>query len=382
MTKRILCSFFVGGMLLLVGCSDIEQKGDYLPLEQVYAQADAALEQTYDNLKMPESITLDEVDTLYTFTGTWKDIMTKESDEPMAQAAIVDMLETVCGFRAQKEDVKLVRYSGSINYEYASDDGAYDAALSSKYGFYLSDYSVAPSLYGEEPSVNESCIHIDRGEDLSAVYELSGGTCSVVDAKALCDETVQSLNKYVNPEEELRAKTAYIIRRPNEKYEYLFVYEKLYQGIPLDCSCEFFMTQTGFSKPTYWFLTVDAPDHISSVNSKWSNEYVPGSRTKCKDSFLTLKSAATLLSEELAQYKAYDVADIELQYVCMQKLGFEAMEDSEYRPMWNFTLEEQLEDNHNGPKALFKISAFVDMQNGKIYIVDDIYQQVYTVLPD
>ena len=246
MKKQLLISFFISTSILLSGCQE-ENNPEYVTLNEVYTQADAALTQTYDNLTMPESITLDKTDTLYTFMGTWQDIKNEESDEPKAQTQLTDMLEKVWGRTVQKEEIKLTRYDEAIYYQYASDDGTYAAAITSKYSFYLSDYSIAPSFYGEEPSVNESCIHIDRGEDLSSSYELSGGACSVADALALCDETVEKLSAYSHPEEDLRAKTAYIIRRPNGKYEYLFVYEKLYQGIPIDCSCDYIMATTGFS---------------------------------------------------------------------------------------------------------------------------------------
>ena len=350
------------------GVAPQQRTDEYLPLEQVYAQADAALEQQYENLRMPESIALDQVDTLYTFTGKWDELFLDESDEERAQEILTDVLKNVCGLTVQREEIQPVRYDdGSLHYEYSSDDEAYVAGVGADFHLYLSDSTVAPSIYSV-PLEETTFFRINSGEDLSAVYELSGGACSVAEALAFCDETAEMLSVYGHPEEKLRAKSVYIVQRQNGKYEYMFVYEKLYQGIPLDCGADF-CNSNGFSRATYWFFSMDAPDHISEISSEWPNDYVPGSNIACADSFLTLESAAALLSEELEENKSYCVKSIDIQYVCLkvQEDGQILYPCDEYRPMWSFLLEEDDRDRSLGMRQTY---AVVDMQNGNVYVLD------------
>lgn len=352
------------------GVAPQQRTDEYLPLEQVYAQADAALEQQYENLRMPESIALDQVDTLYTFTGKWDELFLDKSDEERAQEILTGVLKNVCGLTVQREEIQPVRYNGSLHYQYRSDDEAYVAGVGADFHLYLSDFTVAPSIYSAPP-VKATFFRINSGEDLSAVYELSGGACSVAEALAFCDETAEMLSVYGHPEEKLRAKSVYIIQRQNGKYEYMFVYERLYQGIPLDCGGDYCISD-GFSRATYWFFSMDAPDHFSEISSQWPNDYVSGSNIACADSFLTLESAAALLSEELEENKSYRVKSIDIQYVCLKvhEAGQILYPCNEYRPMWSFLLVEEPEDDQNRPRAVAQTYAVVDMLNGDVHVLD------------
>ena len=162
----------------------------------------------------------------------------------------------------------------------------------------------------------------------------------------------------------------------------MIVYEACFKGIPLDSSCDYVMAGSGFSKPTFLIMEMDNEKRLGEVVVFFPDEYkMPA--TQCEDRFLTLRAAAEIVSDYLAKYRKFGVLDIEMSYVCITSVPMGGYApDGDYRPMWKFVLRERVLSERTLAIPQQQMCAYVDMQTGEIYVVDNIDQNVYFDLSD
>jgi hypothetical protein len=363
--------------LLTSSNSPVVTDAEFLSLEEIYSTADEALSKKYDKLNPPDSITLDEVKSLYTFTADWS----IKGDVDKIKKDIVQFGDIIIGENIILSDVQYDESKSRCFWENGAKFIECDVDLNGGYNVVFTDdeYTSLKDDYSYE-----KMIRFDRGEPAEGEYTLNGKSYSLKDATEYCNQTLAKLEQFIHPAEDLRLKTLLIKKLDNGEYTYRFIAEKLINGIPLDEGCDYSNIKTGISKPSYVVLEMDAPAHFKEISMFYSNSYVTDDESgnikikECEDSFISLSSACDILSRNVGTH--FSVKDIDIKYIAIVG-DFEGIPSAtQYHPMWTFVLDEKLTHNASSNDDT-RICAYVDMQNSSVYIVDSISHNVYFELP-
>lgn len=116
--------------------------------------------------------------------------------------------------------------------------------------------------------------------------------------------------------------------------------------------------------PSYITVEMTADGEIASIQ----NYYYFSIKEKSEIEKIAPLSAATdTLSQQLAPNYKYKVRNVALKYVELSECG---QTESELRPMWCYTLDEY-SGGFGDPSNFFQTqNAYVDAQNGNVYLVD------------
>lgn len=347
---------------------------EFLSLSEIYSTADDALLKKYDKLSLPQNITLDKVQSLYTFTADWN----IKGDAEKIKNDIAEFGNVIVGEEISQSDVLFDTEKSEYLWESGAKHISCSSDLNGGYNLVFRDegFTLLNADY-----IYEKLVRFDRGETAEGEYTLNGKAYSLKDATEYCNQTLEKLEQFIHPAEELRLKTLFIKKLDNGEYTYRFIAEKLINGIPLDEGCDYSNIKTGISKPSYIVLEMDAPAHFKEISTFYSNSYVSDSNSgnikmqECNDSFISLSSACDILSNKVGT--RFSIKDIDIKYVAIVGNYGEGLPPAtEYRPMWTFVLDEELMHNASSNDDM-RICAYVDMQNGSVYIVDCISHVVY-----
>lgn len=348
--------------------STIITDAEFLSLSEIYSTADDALLKKYDKLSLPQNITLDKVQSLYTFTADWS----IKGDVDKIKKDIVQFGDIIIGENIILSDVQYDESKSICFWENGAKfiecnvdlNGGYNVAFTDdEYTSLKDDYSY------------EKMIRFDRGEPAEGEYTLNGKSYSLKDATEYCNQTLKNLENFIHPAENLRLKTVFVKKLDNGEYTYRFIAEKLINGIPLDEGCDYSNIISFFSKPTYVVLEMDAHSHFNQIVMFYSNSYEMDDETgnikaqKCVDNFISLSSACDILSRSADMY--FNVRDVDIKYVAIHSGYNEISSAKQYQPMWTFVLNEKLTHNAS-PNDDTRVCAYIDMQSGALYIIDSI----------
>lgn len=361
--RALIFAILIAFVYCFSGCSSSADSSSkqYATLKEIFETYESDLNTEFDNLVLPSAITLDPTDSLYIFTRISPSKPTKDE----AASVLVGVAKEMLDWSITPSDIECVEYDTGDIYEVSNEDGSLFAEYYCKYGIGLRN---RPMIDGQsDPEKVFKAIHIDRNE-LTAEYE------EIVEE---CNKKLETLSPYLCPDISYRAKELFLLGDDPSAPSFMIVYEACFKGIPLDSSCDYVMSRSGFSKPTFLMTRMDNDKKLSEVSVCYPDEYkMPAAQ--CEDRFLTLKAAAEIVSSYLAKYRQFGVLDIEMSYVCITSvpMGGYAIE-GDYRPMWKFVLQEKNLPERTLMKPQLQMCAYVDMQTGEIYVVDNIDQNVY-----
>lgn len=347
----------------------------YTEADSLKPSAEKALEMSFENLTMPDSITLDSVDKFYTFEGTFLENWSKDE----STEAVISAARDFAGIEITPDDVEEASYGDLIQHEY--NDDTVSVVVSGKYGINFKDSTLcSENFYGQK---NIAIYNFDRDGVPDSEYELADDSCTVKESLNYCNKTAETLEKYIHSNETLRAKSM-IVTQCGDHYVYRFIYEKLYMGLPVDEGCDYGLADKGFSKPSYVYIVADGSEHISNIICYYPNNYVIDTLTEYTGELLSLESATWILSDYLAEYNRFDVKDIDIKYCCISCTDKSTgqLTEGQFRPMWVYVLKEQLPSEAQFPNDSKRICAYVDMQNSEVYVVDNISHNEYFDLSD
>ncbi|MBP3923426.1 MAG: hypothetical protein J6D27_10700 [Ruminiclostridium sp.] len=349
--------------------STIITDAEFLSLSEIYSTADDALLKKYDKLSLPQNITLDKVQSLYTFTADWN----IKGDAEKKKNDIAEFGNVIVGEKINQSDIRYDTEKSEYLWESGAKHISCSSDLNGGYNLVFRDeeFTLLNADY-----IYEKLVRFDRGETAEGEYTLNGKAYSLKDATEYCNQTLEKLEQFIHPAEELRLKTLFIKKLDNGEYTYRFIAEKLINGIPLDEGCDYSNIKTGISKPSYIVLEMDAPAHFKEISTFYSNSYVSDSNSgnikmqECNDSFISLSSACDILSNKVGM--RFSIKDIDIKYIAIIGNYDEGLPPAtEYCPMWTFVLNEKLTHNAS-PNDDTRVCAYVDMQSGALYIIDSI----------
>ena len=368
--RALIFAILIAFVYCFSGCTSSPDPSSeqFYTLKEIFETYESDLNTEFDNLLLPSAITLDPTDALYTFTRISPSKPTKDE----ATSVLVGVTKEMLDWSITPPDIECVEYDTGDVYEVSNEDGALYASYDCRYGIYLRDDPMTDTDTNYNPEKVIKAIHLDRNE-LTTEYE------GIVEE---CNKKLETLRPYLCPDISYRAKELFLLGDDSSAPAFLIVYEACFKGIPLDSSCDYVMAGSGFSKPTSLVMNMDNDKRLSKVLVLYPDEYkMPA--TQCEDRFLTLKAAAEIVSSYLAKYRQFMALDIEMSYVCITSvpMGGYAPE-GDYRPMWKFVLQEKVLPERTLLIPQSQMCAYVDMQTGEIYVVDNIDQNVYFDLTD
>ena len=115
----------------------------------------------------------------------------------------------------------------------------------------------------------------------------------------------------------------------------------------------------------------------------YANVYDEDSIIEIEDgSYISLETACGLLSEYLAGYNVYKIENIDMVYFMPTRFEEDSsvLVYTNYIPGYEITLQSKLADENNSANLAPRITAYISMVSGDIYVLDTINRNQYFVL--
>ena len=335
----------------LYSCSsDSKVKPEYATLQEVYATADQALTETYQNMKMPAQLHLTKVDALYSYE-TVMDSSTKTKEEQIAP--IQQFIESIGG---TFDPAAIKEWKSPQFYYYETDDEYVDISKSLEHLYYHNG-DVQYYCKGEQTKV----YRLDRGDTIeNATVDLNGTSWALSDAKTYADKYIQEKVMPHIGYSDAKIKTIGSYKMKDGTTQLALEYEYLVNGLPVNTAADMH-GDSHFVLAATLSVSFTAPETIVRIRASQTIAYQEPKQLK--DSFITLPSALRLVEQYLASEYVYSVCDIQMQYAAVETWNTGPYQ---YRPYWCIVLKEQ----QGNLQAYAQVVVYVDMQNGKICTYD------------
>lgn len=379
--------FVIVAANILTSCSATSNNElQELSLSEINASNYTDFEMQLDNLVLPEEIVLPTVDKLYTFS-----VMQNKFDKDVHSEENKDHIEDFCGLiyryssiEVESEDISIDVYEDEQGEVYDLYFQYYDEINSLEYTycpngtFSIRDTAVMDDVHGG------NCIAYHLINDKVNLDDLKGiDGFSVGEALNLCQTQIVDKLAAVIPEDSLNVYSVSLFRTHNGSYSYYIVYRKEYLGLELSESGEFLFANSGFVKPTYLAVQINSDKEIFHVINMYANVYDENSIIEIEDgSYISLETACGLLSEYLAGYNIYKIENIDMVYFMPTRFEEDSSElvYTNYIPGYEITLQSKLADENNSANLAPRITAYISMVSGDIYVLDTINRNQYFVL--
>lgn len=250
-----------------------------------------------------------------------------------------------------------------------------------------------------EPNVK--IYHVDRNDDLSDVYQLNNGSCSVADAVEYINNWFSIEYKKLSPDFDYKVKTV-IVRKHNKNFMFEIHTELLYKGIPLDSLTAEAATDEK-SKNTYMTYT-NATINIQMANVNQIDSFTNGTgilkpiEKSNIDKCISLESALKYCEHTFTDFKNITISDIGIKYTLTpvyDYIGMESKDENENNikmqnpysagitvtshPVWEFIIDvdpsEFLKDGEINTYGDVRKYIYIDMVTGELHYNMDIVLQ-------
>ena len=358
------------------GFTQEETEGKAVSREALFSGYDAALQDTYENFRLPETVTISPT-AIYKQVEIVQESGFTENAEEILQLFFGDELSETLEFSDYSEimmQATLVIDSDEEKVYCAVDDCGLISVIK-------------PSWYeimGNLEVVN--IVHVDRGDPLLQSYALMDGEESIQEAVAYIEEWLNQNWVVWEPDFTYRVKTVEV-RRYGDSHIYDIYVEKLFKGIPLDDS----FGKTGMAV-VHGYLEmkyIGSDIHIRMCNRNSIDSFTNGtgilkvqSAETEEDGWLSLSDCTHMLEQLFSEYAVYEISDIEMQYVLcpdydsVRELGSYSYESPGLRvlakPVWCFVMdvpeEELLNEDSSFTFGYEKHYIDVDMRTGEVWL--------------
>lgn len=418
--QRKIIIFSAAGVLIaalaviaIVICSYIfrgkEVKINNSTLADAIETAPDALGKTYDNILLPESVSIESTPSaIYTFSA--QNYIPLEDAKKLA----VELSNKANTFTITEDDLKVSLYTDLIgdpdepnynpnyrgsdyceyryvdnNVEYAMEDnvdGQYIVEVLPHGGFSISSPFLIQGEYGYETWEK----NFDIGtNDISGVsYNVYGEQYSIQQAIEYGDKVIDDFKEYLLDQEGLELKLKQVVVVKNDKsqsgedeYSYRLRYAYYYCGTEINIGGGLYLSYDDelFCPWEGAEIIVSRRDSFTMLRKDLNTSQFKAE--KAKDDFITLGSALDRASQILAPKFIQDVKKIDIAYVPLQHIiqhddpdldPYEKAPELIFRPMWR--LEENIEVNmeeYLAETVVPKRYLYIDMITGEILLYDE-----------
>lgn len=377
-TRRIiiLCAVFVmisaviTAIVLAVAINkksktEEQSKLEYKTLAEVLAEAPNALGKTYDNMTLPESVSLPSPEKLHTMSV---DNSAEHITEEQLKQKCIDTAKYMNGEQPDANKITIETYSaGRFDCQYFpegsdNENYNYNIKLESSGGCLIWEPDIISGEAGDvmlAADIAKAYTAEDNGL-ASVVGDLAGEDYTAKQALEFAQKTIDNVLPLCADQYETKPVIVCILNDEYDEHQsFLVRFALCADGV------EFDLTDTahvGGANMTvnYADVVITHPDVVTQV---YCYTYTRGiEKTELEDKFITLDSALRHASAEFAPYFTNAVTDINIVYALPSfpesSEENEETEPYEYRPMWRLSLDE--------PNNLKIRCIYIDMVTGDL----------------
>ena len=231
--------------------------------------------------------------------------------------------------------------------------------------FLLTDLSAINDVENASGTDNTQIIKRLRPDEITddIVYDLSGEKYALKDAVSFTDGVIEKLkDKYFNGSRPQLANIAIVYFTETNEYSYILRYYHIIDGLFLD--------DISIANPNYDYLygcyldvEIRSKDKIFNI-SNYGYQQISDKKELSK--IIPLSEAEKMAAEILADKAEYTVTECELKYVCITNVD---NSNSQYKPMWVFTLKEENSEKYSYSSNNFdKMNFYIDAATGDYYL--------------
>ena len=346
--------------------------------EALFFGYDIVLQDTYENFRLPESVTISP-------TAIYKQVeIVRESDftenaEEILRWFLGDALTEGLVF----EDIETMGQATRIMD--SEEEKVYCAVMDCGFVSVIKPSGYEIGFSGNFEVVD--IVHVDRGEPLSQSYALMDGEESIQEAVTYIEEWMNQNWVVWEPDFTYSVKTV-VVRRYGDSHIYDIYVEKLLGGIPLDDA--FGSTGMKMEHGNLQIKYIGSTIHIRMCNRNSIDVFSNGTEILKvqsveteEDGWLSLSDCTHMLEQLFSEYAVYEISDIEMQYVLcpdydsvnkeLQGCGYMAPGIRILaKPVWCFVMdipeEKLLNEDGSFTAGYQKHYIDVDMRTGEVWI--------------
>lgn len=342
-----------------------QNKLEYKTLAEVLAEAPNALGKTYDNMTLPESVSLPSPEKLYTMSV---DNSAEHITEEQMKQKLIDTAKYMNGEQPDSDEITIETYSaGRFDCQYFPEESdnenyIYNIRLENSGGCLIWEPDIISGEAGDvqlAANIAKACTADDSGL-ASVVGDLAGEEYTAKQALEFAQKTIDNVLPLCADYEETKPVKVCILNNEFDEHQsFLVRFALCTDGV------EFDLTDTanvgGASMIlNYVDVVITHPDVVTQI---YCYTYTRGiEKTELEDKYITLDSALSHASIEFAKYFKNAVTDIDIVYALPSfpesSEENEETEHDEYRPMWRLSLDE--------PNNLKIRCIYIDMVTGAL----------------
>ena len=365
MTAAVITAIVLAVAINKKSKTEEQNKLEYKTLAEVLAEAPDALSKTYDNMTLPESVSLPSPEKLHTMSV---DYSVEHITEEQLKQKCIDTAKYMNGEQFDADKVTIETYgSGRFDCLYMAEESDkenydYNIKLENSGGCLIWEPDIISGEAGDvilAADIAKAYTADDDGLE-SAVGDLAGNDYTAKQALEFAQKTLDNVLPLCADQYEIRPVIVCILNNEYDEHQsFLVRFALCTDGI------EFDLTDTanvgGASMIlNYADVVITHPDIVTQI---YCYTYTRGiEKAELEDKYITLDSALRHASIEFAPYFTNAVTDINIVYALPSfpesSAENEETEHDEYRPMWRLSLDE--------PNNLKIRCIYIDMVTGNL----------------
>lgn len=344
------------------------KESKYKSLDKVIAEQEDVLKNEYDNLILPDKITVVKPDKLYEIYMDRDNALKDTSDE--AKSKIYPLIREFTNGAMEESDV-YVDEANSFRFSFDEEKNKNYIGVINANG--VGDITSKEAMYVRANTTkHKETIFVKYGENTDVTYDIAGEQYSVKDAIAYCEKYLKEINYYNYCPEGFELKPSYVVvygtkgseKEPpadaKETHYYKVYFDMYLDGVPLnDTGC---INEEKYFSYSAFMMQIDKKDNVGCIQRL--AQIVPQKKTELEGKFITLESCLKNVSEWLSKGHKYEVKEIGMRYCSIEEIGFT---EKIARPYWRIVLQEYEGDEVS---AVHSRSVYVDVQTGDMYLFD------------
>ena len=328
---------------------------DYAKTSEALSEVNGVVGNTYENIVLPDKLDVPDVDKLYTFET---DMSVFHDDKAEKKAG-----ELAEAFGLKSPGIEYDEYYGGY---YAETDKGMVSISSKVFGFsYVADEHYRA---GEQKIIAE--YNLKRDDISNVSYNLGGEEYKAEDAVKFAESFInEKIIPVIECSEGCVPVKLFVTKEADGRNTYLLYFSHLVDGVEMECvENSAALPDMESMRASTMIVGMFKKD---SIDYFWNTSYfnLEGEKKEVKK-IITLESALEYLEDLLAEYKKYEVSEINLKYSAHVTDPFDDI--ISFRPYWTFTV---LEKSAKGKcplnqDNLLPTVIYVDAIDGSTYCMD------------
>ena len=378
-----------------VGSDNSDYEFIYIDKSEINDNATIALQKDYSQFKIDDNINIDELNKISIMKFKYLENFEENYNNVLKLFFTQEQI-------MNQEISPNINSDASTTYSFWNEtDKMYGCVGDNGFIAMLKPEAFDISFGYSEPNIK--IYHVDRNDDLSDIYYLNDGNCSVGEAVEYINNWLSAEYKKISSDYDYKVKTV-IVRKHEEKYLFEIYIELLYDGIPLDSLT--LESATDEKNKTMYTAYNNSAISIQMINVNQIDSFtnltgiLKPVETDNVKKCISLESALKYCENTFTDFKNVTISDIGIKYTLKpiyNYMGVESEDDNgnkiyknmefdcsagitvDLRPVWEFIIDvdpsEFLRDGETNTYGDTRKYIYIDMVTGELHYNMDIVLQ-------